>query len=165
MVTDRHRVTCITHWRRLSQIRRSLNHMTCCWLHNSNHSSFSPRGQRFSISFSVSYNWRSSIFVNEMLGTIREFCEIIVDRKGISVSSRTRMPRAMAWEPLIWYMSEKWITTCVEQTPHWEANSHSACQEFYSLVFINIPHKRPTKLFFLGECFKESQIALDADAL
>jgi len=53
-----------------------------------------------------------------MLRTIQEFCEIIVDRKGISVSSRTRIPWAMAWEPLIWYMSEKWLTSYMEQTPH-----------------------------------------------
>ena len=52
-----------------------------------------------------------------MLRTIQELCEIIVDGIGISVSSRTRIPRAMAWEPLIWYVSENWLTSCVEQTP------------------------------------------------
>jgi hypothetical protein len=87
-----------------------------------------------------------------MLRTIQEFYEIIVNRKDTSVFSRTRIPRAMAWEPVIWDMSEKWLTSCMEQTPHWEAVSHSASQEFYSLVFINFPHKRPTNRFFLVEC-------------
>ena len=98
-----------------------------------------------------------------MLRTITEFCEIIVDRKGISVSPRTKIPRAMAWEPLIWYMFEKWLKSCMEQTPHREVIIHSASQEFYSPVFVNIPRKRPTIFFKLN--IKESQLALDADAL